>query len=118
MCGKPAGVLVVSRYNINHGICEKPSLPFIYGPNNIGVTHYITMKKDRQYIKIEVAAYSGGKANERPLYFVRDRKKFQVTKILDRWIGQDHNYFKILADDRQVYTLKWHRYLDIWFILK
>jgi hypothetical protein len=90
----------------------------LYGLRNTGFTHYFVMQKDRQYIKIEVAAYSGYKANERPLYFVRDRKKFQVTKILNRWVGQDHNYFKILADDGQVYTLKWHRCLDVWFILR
>jgi hypothetical protein len=75
------------------------------------------MQKDSKYIKIEVAAYSGYKANERPLYFVVDQQKFQVTKVLDRWYGQDHDYFKVLADDGQVYTLKWHRYLDVWFIL-
>lgn len=76
------------------------------------------MQKNRQYIKIEVAAYSGYTANERPLHFVRNGQKFQVTKILDRWVGEDHNYFKILADDGQGYTLKWHRYLDLWFVLK
>jgi len=76
------------------------------------------MHKDSKYTQIEVVAYSGYKANERPLYFVRDGKKFQVTKILDRWVEQDHNYFKILAEDGHVVTLKWHRYLDIWFILK
>ena len=75
------------------------------------------MQKDSKYIKAEVSAYSGYKANERPLYFMVDQQKFQVTKILDRWFGQDHDYFKVLADDGQVYTLKWHRYLDVWFIL-
>ena len=76
------------------------------------------MQKDSKYIKIEVAAYSGYKANERPLYFVVDQQKFQVAKVLDRWYGQDYDYFKVLADDGQAYTLKWHRYLDVWFILK
>jgi len=75
------------------------------------------MQKDSKYIKIEVAAYSGYKANERPLYFVVDQQKYQVAKVLDRWGGQDHDYFKVLADDGRVYTLKWHRYLDVWFIL-
>lgn len=75
------------------------------------------MQKDSKYIKIEVAAYSGYKTNERPLYFVVDQQKYQVTKVLDRWCGQNHDYFKVLADDGQVYTLKWQRYLDVWFIL-
>jgi len=91
---------------------------FLCGLSNIGGTNYLGMQKDSKYTQIEVSAYSGYKANERPHYFVKDRKKFQVTEILNRWVGQDHSYFKILADDGQVYTLKWHRYLDIWFILK
>ena len=75
------------------------------------------MQKDSKYTRIEVAAYSGYKANERPLYFWAGEEKFQVTKVLSRWYGQKHDYFKVLADDGQIYTLKWHRYLDIWFIL-
>jgi hypothetical protein len=96
---------------------KKVLFTFLHGLRNSGITNYVNMQKDSKYIKIEVAAYSGYKANERPLYFVVDQQKFQVTKVLDRWYGQDHDYFKVLADDGQVYTLKWHRYLDVWFIL-
>ena len=69
-------------------------------------------------VEIEVSAYSGYKANERPLYFVLEQQKMEVRKVLGRWVGQDHNYFKVLADDGRVYLLKWHRSLDIWFLVK
>jgi len=73
---------------------------------------------DSQDIRIEVDAYSGYKASERPICFVLDDKKLEVKEILDRWYGQDHDYFKVVADDGLTYLLKWHRFLDIWFLVK
>ncbi|MGD2124972.1 MAG: hypothetical protein PVG99_02760 [Desulfobacteraceae bacterium] len=76
------------------------------------------MSEQKLAKKIEVVAYSGYKANERPLYFVLDNKKREVAEIIDRWYGVEHDYFKILADDGRVYLLKWHRLLDLWFLVK
>ena len=66
--------------------------------------------------RIEVVAYSGYKANERPLYFILDQKRLEVKNIVDRWYGVEHDYFKVLADDGKVYLLRWHRSLDLWFV--
>jgi len=68
--------------------------------------------------KIEVIAYSGYKSNERPLRFVLNDKSVEIKGILDRWYGEEHDYFKVLAHDGYVYLLKWHRSLDIWFLVK
>ena len=68
--------------------------------------------------KIEVGAYSGYKANERPLYFVLDGRKLEVRNIIDRWYGVEHDYYKVLAHDGKVYLLRWHRTLDLWFLEK
>lgn len=68
--------------------------------------------------KIEVIAYSGYKSNERPLRFVLNDKSVEISGVLDRWYGEEHDYFKVLADDGCVYLLKWHRSLDIWFLVK
>ena len=68
--------------------------------------------------KIEVIAYSGYKANERPLYFVMDNRKLEVTNIIDRWYGEEHDYFKVLADDGKVYVLNWQRMADLWFVVR
>ncbi|NQU16207.1 MAG: hypothetical protein HQ561_18780 [Desulfobacteraceae bacterium] len=67
---------------------------------------------------IEVRAYSGYKANERPLCFVLEGRRVDVEEILDRWYGEDHDFFKVLALglDGCVYQLKWHRGLDTWFL--
>ncbi len=68
--------------------------------------------------KIEVIAYSGYKANERPLQFILDEKRLEVQDITDRWYGVEHDHFKVMADDGKVYLLKWHRALDVWFVDK
>lgn len=68
--------------------------------------------------KIEVVAYAGYKANERPLHFTLDRGKIEVRETIDRWYGVEYDYFKVLGDDGKVYLLKWHRRLDLWFLEK
>lgn len=74
------------------------------------------VEKKNQGRIIEVTGYSGYKANERPLHFIVDQKRNEVKRVLDRWYGQDHDYFKVLTDDGRVYMLKWHRASDTWFL--
>ena len=74
------------------------------------------MSEDSLPKKIEVVAYSGYKANERPLYFIMDHQRLEVQNVIDRWYGVEHDYYKVIADDGRVYLLKWHRRLDLWFL--
>lgn len=67
--------------------------------------------------ELKVVAYSGYKANERPLRLIIGDKNLEVKRVIDRWVGEDHDYFKCLADDGQVYLLKWHRIQDQWVLL-
>ncbi len=67
--------------------------------------------------KIKVTAYSSYKANERPLAFILDGKKLEVKDIVDRWYGQDHDYFKVVASDGKIYLIKWNRSLDVWLLV-
>jgi hypothetical protein len=67
---------------------------------------------------IKVVSYSGYKANERPLHFVVDDRKVNVVRIVDRWYGEEEDYFKALAEDGRLYLLKWHRRLDVWLLVK
>ena len=76
------------------------------------------MKKDDLPKNIKVHAYSGYKANERPTAFVVDDGRYNVTHIIDRWYGEEHDYFKVLADDGKIYLLKWHRITDTWVLEK
>jgi hypothetical protein len=67
--------------------------------------------------EIKVVAYSGYKANERPIQICVDDKDLEVVQMIDRWFGVDHDYFKCLANDGRVYVIKWHRTHDQWFLL-
>ncbi len=57
-------------------------------------------------MKIRVESYDGYRAGERPLRFHLGRKRREVVEILDRWYGEDHDYFKVRADDGGVYVLR------------
>lgn len=66
--------------------------------------------------RIKVIEYSGYKVNERPVRFQVGDKELEVDEILDRWYGQEHDYFKVRASDNRIYILRWHRSLDFWSI--
>ncbi|MEJ5377074.1 MAG: hypothetical protein WHX93_10880 [bacterium] len=65
-------------------------------------------------MKIEVSCYSGYKADERPVRFRLGQKELKVQEILDRWYGENHDYFKVKADDGNMYLLCHLRDEDIW----
>ena len=65
---------------------------------------------------IKVNAYSGYKANERPLSFVIKGLEKIVVEIKESWIEPDKNYFRIKSDDENVYILSWNRKKDKWYI--
>lgn len=67
--------------------------------------------------KIGVMAYSGFKANERPLWLVVDGSEVKVKEVLDRWYGADHDFFKVLGQNGRVYLIRWHRARDVWELI-
>ena len=69
-------------------------------------------------ISKKVTAYSGYKANERPLFFTIDDQRLEVRDIICRWVEPDKDFFKVIADDDKVYTLSWNRKSDLWLIEK
>lgn len=68
--------------------------------------------------KVDVNAYSGYKANERPLSFAIGGKKLDVQEIIDRWYGVENDYFKVLASDGRIYLLEWQRLSDVWLLVR
>ena len=66
---------------------------------------------------LRVECYSGYKLNERPVRFYLGERKIEVKELLDRWYGEDHDYYKLLADDLSTYVLKYNRYDDRWELI-
>jgi len=76
------------------------------------------VKKDLLPIKIYVSAYSGHKVNERPEIIILDNRRLRVRNILEKWVEPEKDYFKVLADDGNVYIISWNRYTDQWLLEK
>jgi hypothetical protein len=65
-------------------------------------------------MKIEVEAYSGHKADERPLRFRLGERWLGVVEVVDRWYDPDAIYFRVRAEDGDLYILRHIELTDVW----
>jgi hypothetical protein len=63
---------------------------------------------------ISVECYAGYRADQRPLKFTLGDQVFQVEEIEDQWYSPSATYFRILADDGNVYVLRHDEANDRW----
>ena len=75
------------------------------------------------YEQIEVECYSGYRANERPLAFTFQSRRWEVAEIIDRWYegGLRPNqpaldYFKVRTTEGRVFLLRYNALFDAWAI--
>lgn len=54
---------------------------------------------------MRVHCYAGHKADERPVRFELGGREHFVEEIIDRWYGPSDSFFKVRADDGNLYTL-------------
>jgi hypothetical protein len=59
-------------------------------------------------MKLRVECYAGTKGEERPVRFQLSDHKYLVEEVVDQWYGPDHVFFKVRADDGNLYILR-HR---------
>lgn len=57
-------------------------------------------------MKLQVECYSGRKADERPVRFRLNEHTYSVKEVLDQWYGPDEIFFKLRANDGNLYILK------------
>ena len=55
---------------------------------------------------VEVDSYAGRKADERPVRFRLDARQYSVEEVLDQWYGPQDVFFKVRADDGNLYILR------------
>lgn len=65
-------------------------------------------------MNIRVESYSGYKADERPLRFQLGERWFEVQEVIDRWYDPGAIYFRVRADDGNLYILRHSEPDDIW----
>ena len=56
-------------------------------------------------MKLAVQCYAGRKGDERPVRFQLEGHEYAVEEILDQWYGPECLYFKVKADDGNLYIL-------------
>ncbi|HEV2422126.1 MAG TPA: hypothetical protein VGS59_10500 [Candidatus Acidoferrales bacterium] len=64
--------------------------------------------------EMRVACYSGQRADERPLRFFANGNEYRVEKVDDRWYSPDATYFRVTADDGNLYVLRHDERQDVW----
>lgn len=65
-----------------------------------------------------VECYSGHKADERPVRFRLGERDYLVEELLDQWYGPNDRFFKVRADDGNLYILR-HTdgpHIDKWYL--
>lgn len=49
-----------------------------------------------------------------PTAFKLGSESLAVREIVDRWLANDHSYFKIIANDDHIYILRHDKLAQIW----
>ena len=57
-------------------------------------------------MRVRVQCYSGRKADERPIRFRVDEREYVVEELLDHWYGPEEAWYKVRADDGNIYILR------------
>ena len=73
-----------------------------------------TLFHREQEMKIQVECYSGHKADERPIKFWLGDLVLFVETVEDQWYGPDDIYFRVVADDGNIYVLGHNEHNDDW----
>jgi hypothetical protein len=73
------------------------------------------MKEGGSSDRIEVSCYAGYRADERPVRFRLGEVWYSVEEVLDRWYGPESRFFKVRAEDGNLYILRRGR--TGWFLV-
>lgn len=57
-------------------------------------------------MRVRVECYSGYKADQRPVRFYIREHRYRVEEVLDQWYSPEHLYFRVRADDGNIYILR------------
>ncbi|WP_455220215.1 hypothetical protein [Kaarinaea lacus] len=61
---------------------------------------------ENDYLTLYVECYAGYRGEETPLRFRLRSRNIEVKEVIDRWLGPNHRYFKVLGDDGGTYILR------------
>jgi len=64
--------------------------------------------------KVRVECYAGYRGDQRPVRFLLGEQSYEVREIQDQWYSPGDIYFRVLADDGNLYVLRHDEVQDIW----
>ena len=66
---------------------------------------------------IKVESCSKLQTKERPVAFQVCDRRYRIKEIVDRWYGVGEVFFKVEADDNNIYLLKYEEGQDCWDLI-
>lgn len=74
------------------------------------------MRESEPFQDIEVEAYSGYRASERPMALLVAGERVAVQRILQRFSTPEWDEFRVLGENGRTYRIGWHRREDRWVL--
>ena len=70
----------------------------------------------RHAMRLRVECYSGYKADQRPVRFYLGHRCQEIAEVCDHWYSPAADYFRVRAQDGQIYVLKhdWANTEELW----
>jgi len=65
-------------------------------------------------MELEVECYAGHRGEQEPRAFALGSRRVDIAEIVDRWISPLHRYFKVRAEDGDVYILRHDELSHVW----
>ena len=75
------------------------------------------MKRESElqaHSSVTVECYAGYRADERPLRFTLSGRHYEVAEVDDQWYSPDAKYYRVRADDGNLYVLRHDERQDVW----
>jgi hypothetical protein len=57
-------------------------------------------------VDVRVECYAGYKADQRPLRFTLGEREYRVEEVVDQWYSPEATWFRVRADDGNLYVLR------------
>ena len=71
-------------------------------------------EKSRDPLPVSVECYAGHRADERPLRFTLGGRQYEVKELDDQWYSPEARFFRVRADDGNLYVLRHDEREDRW----
>ncbi len=63
---------------------------------------------------VVVECYAGYRGDERPVRFVLGGQAYEIDEVDDRWYSPEATYFRVVANDGNIYVLRHDEHLNEW----